>query len=104
MFFIEFLQFIRYCFFRLFQVHALLAIVVCTSDFARVAELPSPKLTLVSNVDIFDGNTEKLYKNIHVLVKDNLIETVSNEPLSVIQTDNVIMIDSGGRTITFWPA
>ena len=35
----------------------------------------------------------------HVLVKDNLIETVSDEPLAVIQTDNVTMIDGGGRTL-----
>jgi imidazolonepropionase-like amidohydrolase len=35
----------------------------------------------------------------HVLVKDNLIETVSNEPLAVVQTDNVTMIDGGGRTL-----
>jgi imidazolonepropionase-like amidohydrolase len=34
-----------------------------------------------------------------VLVKGNLIETVSNEPLAVIQTDNVTMIDGGGRTL-----
>ena len=35
----------------------------------------------------------------HVLVKGNLIETVSDEPLAVIQTDNVTMIDGGGRTL-----
>ena len=80
-------------------VIALLAVVVCISGFARAAEQPSPKLTLISNVNIFDGKTEKLQKNMHVLVKDNLIETVSNEPLAVIQTDNVTMIDGGGRTL-----
>jgi len=60
---------------------------------------PLPKLTLISNVNIFDGKTEKLHKNMHVLVKDNLIEKVSNEPLAIIQTDNVTMIDGGGRTM-----
>ena len=58
-----------------------------------------PTLVLISNVNIFDGKTEKLHKNMHVLVKDNLIETMSNEPLAVIQTDNVTMIDGGGRTL-----
>ena len=35
----------------------------------------------------------------HVLVKDNLIETISDEPLAVIQTDNVTIVDGGGRTL-----
>ena len=74
-------------------VIALLAVVVCISGFARAAEQPSPKLTLISNVDIFDGKTEKLHENMHVLVKDNLIDTVSSEPLAIIQTDNVTMIE-----------
>jgi hypothetical protein len=39
---------------------ALLTIVVCTSGFTRAAEPPSPKLTLISNVDVFDG---KIYKS-----------------------------------------
>jgi imidazolonepropionase-like amidohydrolase len=34
-----------------------------------------------------------------ILVKGNLIETVSKEPLAVIQTDNVTMIDGGGGTL-----
>jgi imidazolonepropionase-like amidohydrolase len=80
-------------------VIALLAVVVCISGFAQAAEQPSPRLTLISNVNIFDGKTEKLHKNMHVLVKGNLIETVSKEPLAIIQTDNVTMIDGGGRTL-----
>ena len=72
---------------------ALLAIIVCFSGFVQAAEQSLPRLTLISNVNIFDGKTENLHKNMHVLVKDNFIETVSNEPLAVIQTDNVTMID-----------
>jgi len=78
---------------------ALMAFIVCISAFAQAAEKSAPKLILISNVNIFDGKTEKLHKNMHVLVKDNLIETVSNEPLAIIQTDNVTMIDGGGRTL-----
>jgi hypothetical protein len=72
-------------------VIALLAVIICFSGFAQAAEQPPPKLTLISNVNIFDGKTEKLHKNMHILVKGNLIETVSNEPLAVVQTDNVTM-------------
>ena len=78
---------------------ALLVVIASISGFAQAAEQPAPELTLISNVNIFDGKTEKLHKNMHVLVKDNLIETVSNEPLAVVQTDNVTMIDGGGRTL-----
>jgi len=78
---------------------ALLAIIVCISGFAQAAEQPLPRLTLISNVNIFDGKTEKLHKNMHVLIKGNLIETVSDEPLAVIQTDNVTMIEGGGRIL-----
>ena len=59
----------------------------------------SPTLVLISNVNIFDGKTETLHKDMHVLVKDNLIETISDEPLAIIQTDNVTIIDGGGRTM-----
>ena len=79
---------------------ALVAVIFCISGFARAAEQPSPKLTLISNVDIFDGQTERLHKNMHVLVKDNLIEPLSNEPLAVIQTDNVTIIADGVPEVT----
>ena len=80
-------------------VIGLLTSIFCGASLAQEASQPSPKLTLISNVNIFDGTSEKLHKNMHVLVKDNLIETVSDEPLAVIQTDNVTMIDGGGRTL-----
>ena len=78
---------------------ALLASVWVFTSVAKAAEQVDSKLILISNVNIFDGENEKLLKNMHVLVKDNLIETVSDEPLAVIQTDNVTMIDGGGRTL-----
>lgn len=58
-----------------------------------------PTLVLISNVNIFDGKTEKLHKNMHVLVAGNRIEQISSEPLAVIQTDNVTIINGGGRTL-----
>jgi len=70
--------------------------------FASFAQAPEPadsKLILISNVNIFDGENEELLENMHVLVKDNLIETVSDEPLAVIQTENVTIVDGGGRTL-----
>jgi imidazolonepropionase-like amidohydrolase len=78
---------------------AYLALAVGVSGFAQAAQESAPRVTLISNVDIFDGQTATLLKNRHVLVKGNRIETVSDEPLAVIQTDNVTMIDGGGRVL-----
>lgn len=72
---------------KLVAVTALLTIVITTVAMAQdSAQLP--KLTLISNVNVFDSKTKKLSKGMHVLVKDNLIETVSAEPLAVVQTDD----------------
>ena len=78
---------------------ALLAVIVCISGFAQAAEQPTPRLTLISNVNIFDGKTETLQKDMHVLVEGNLIKQISKEPLMVIQTDNVTIINGEGRTL-----
>ena len=59
----------------------------------------SPTLVLISNVNIFDGKTETLQKDMHVLVEGNLIKQISKEPLMVIQTDNVTIINGEGRTL-----
>ena len=77
----------------------LIVFIVCISVSAQAAEKSAPSLILINNVNIFDGKNEELHKNMHVLVVDNLIETISDEPLAVIQTDNVTMIDGDGRTL-----
>ena len=76
-----------------------LALALAVPAVAQAAEPPLPSLVLISDVNIFDGTSDTLHENIHVLIKDNLIETVSHEPLMVTQTDNVTMIDGGGRTL-----
>ena len=42
------------------------------------------KITLFSNVMVFDGTTNKLLKR-DVLVEGNLIKTVSKEPLAITE-------------------
>lgn len=64
-----------------------------------IAQESDPRMTLISNVNVFNGKSDELQKNMHVLVKGNLIESISSEPLAVIQTDNVAVIDGGGRTL-----
>jgi hypothetical protein len=53
------------------------------------AEEADPKVTLFTNVNVFDGVSENLIQNANVVVTDNLITAVSTEPLAV----------AGGRVI-----
>jgi len=76
-----------------------LMLTACLPGLIHAAGDATPKLTLISNVNIFDGQNEPLRKNAHVLIKNNLIETISDKPLVVTQTDNVTTIDGGGRTL-----
>ncbi len=80
-------------------VTAFAASVILAQSALAQTDTAQPKLTLISNVNIFDGKNEQLLENRHVLVKDNLIETISDEGLAIIQTDNVTRIDGGGRTL-----
>ena len=78
---------------------ALLLMILFFASFLQAEESTVSQLTLISNVNIFDGENEKLLENMHVLVKDNLIEKVSPEPLDLVQTENVSVIDGDGRTL-----
>ena len=52
-----------------------LFLLALSTSLAMAQDAP-PKLVLISNVNVFDGVTDKLHPNMHVLVKDNLIATV----------------------------
>ena len=51
---------------------------------------------LFTNVHVFDGVNEERIENANVVVQDNLIVQVSDEPLAVA---NARIIDGGGRTL-----
>lgn len=55
----------------------------------------APSQTLFTNVNVFDGVQNTLFKA-DVLVVDNRIETVSREPLAAIQSSSMRVIDGGG--------
>ena len=56
----------------------------------------SPDVTLITNVNVFDGINEKLLKNVNVVITGNLITKVSEQPLAVA---GGTVIDGGGRTM-----
>ncbi|MGV6826797.1 MAG: amidohydrolase family protein [bacterium] len=64
-----------------------------------LAEAKTQSQVLFQNVNVFDGETNKLHKNKHVLVSGNLISEISDEPLAVIQSTNMKVIDAEGLTL-----
>ncbi|MBN3522039.1 amidohydrolase family protein [Algoriphagus lutimaris] len=62
------------------------------------AQEQAKQITLFTNVQVFDGRSDQLLKA-DVLVEGNLIKQISKGPLMVMQTDNVTIIDGGGRTL-----
>ena len=67
---------------------------VSTPNFDRVAG----EGVLFTNVMVWDGTSEALRKA-DVLVTGNTIAEVSDEPLAVIQSTDMTVIDGGGRTL-----
>jgi imidazolonepropionase-like amidohydrolase len=61
-----------------------------------VAAQDEPFPVLFTNVNVFDGVSERLIENANVLVTGNMIAEVSSEPLSVA---NAQIVDGGGRTL-----
>jgi imidazolonepropionase-like amidohydrolase len=60
------------------------------------AQEADPQVTLFTNVNVFDGVTEKLIRNANVVVTGNVITSVSTEPLAVAGGR---VIDGSGRTL-----
>ena len=52
-----------------------------------IAQDKPKQITLFTNVQVFDGVSDKLFKS-DVLVEGNIIKQISKEPLMVAQTDN----------------
>lgn len=73
---------------------AVLALSTLHTAAAEEQELP---LTLFTNVNVYDGVTPELAMGANVLVKGNLIEAVSTDP---IDAAGATVIDGGGRTLT----
>jgi len=63
---------------------------------ALAADKAPAAITLFTNVNVFDGEHEKLIGNANVLVEGNLIKQVST---GSIKAEGATVIDGGGRTL-----
>ena len=78
------------------------AIPVCALTFitnAAQAQQTSSAITLFNNVRVFDGKGTSLSEPTNVLVRGNLIETISRTPIPVDRSATTMIVDGGGRTL-----
>jgi imidazolonepropionase-like amidohydrolase len=78
-----------------------LAIVIAIALFSKIAFAqgqPSSSI-LFENVQIFNGNSDKLSTASNVLVVDNKIKSISNTPITSGLTANTTKIDGNGRVL-----
>ena len=63
------------------------------------AQAPDNAVTLFQNVRIFDGTGSGLSDPANVLIRGNLIERISREPIPTDRRGDTVLIDGGGRTL-----
>jgi imidazolonepropionase-like amidohydrolase len=63
------------------------------------AQDDGPKLTLFSNVSLWDGTSDTVSPGMHVLVENNLVRQISDEPIAVNRSANTTVIDGRGRVL-----
>jgi len=68
-------------------------------DAAAATAAPKVAITLFKNVRIFDGKAENLTNPSNVMVRGNIIESVSSGSIQSPADANVTVIDGGGRTL-----
>jgi imidazolonepropionase-like amidohydrolase len=56
-------------------------------------------VTLFQNVRIFDGKSDKLTEASHVLVRGNVIEKISAQPIPTDKREDTVIIDGAGKTL-----
>ena len=66
---------------------------------AAATAQPAVPVTLFQNVRVFDGRSSTLSESRNVLVRGNVIESISAEAIEVPPGEGVTVIDGGGRTL-----
>ena len=63
------------------------------------AQTPPPAATLFQNVRVFDGKSDFLSEPQNVLVRGNMIERISTDPIPTDGSASTVLIDGTGRTL-----
>ena len=64
-----------------------------------VAQDNRPSAILIEDVRIFDGVSASISPRSNVLVRDNIIERISTQPIDIEGEDRVTVVAGGGRTL-----
>lgn len=72
------------------------ATIFVAAMFSAASMAQEPAATLYENVRIFDGHSDELSPPSNVLVRGNLIETISTEPITAADAE---VIEGAGRTL-----
>jgi imidazolonepropionase-like amidohydrolase len=94
---------LKHWLYRLSLLAALL-IGLCQTGQAQVAPGASPSttgeaITLFQNVRIFDGKSAALSAPVNVLIRGNIIEKISAQPIATNRRADTVLIDGAGRTL-----
>jgi imidazolonepropionase-like amidohydrolase len=86
---------------RIKESHMKSTLVLLIPLFAApaIAQQPKPAATVFSDVRIFDGESDELSAPTHVLVRGNIIEQISSDPIPLDVSADATVIDGDGRTL-----
>ncbi len=73
--------------------------VLHTAAFAQKDTAAPATVTLFENVRIFDGKSTTLSRPANVLVRGNIIEKISEDPIPVDRSASTTIVSGGGRTL-----
>jgi imidazolonepropionase-like amidohydrolase len=79
------------------QWRKILALLIFSFPLAVLAQGEAPSQTLITNVSIFDGKSDKLMSGRDVLVENNLIKQIGK---NIEPAEGAKVIDGGGGTLT----
>lgn len=83
-------------------IHAITFLTIVSTSAEHVsAQQPPPSVTLFQNVRVFDGKSPELSTPTNVLVRQGLIEKISNQPIPTDRRGDTRLID--GRGLTMMP-
>lgn len=74
-------------------------VAVAIAFFSNVGIAQEPSRVMFENVRIFDGTSPNLSAPAYVLIEDNKIQTISEEPIAVTAVGDLTVIDGNGRTL-----
>ena len=75
------------------------ALLICLLSLATSAQQPAGSVTLFQNVRVFDSVRGELTSPRNVLIRGNVIERISTDPIPTDRRADTVLVEGGGRTL-----